>query len=84
MPLSHTTAILSTPGVLGVFSVLDVADCVLGTAEAQKKSGKKKRGSVLNSGPLLEALAWRFIVFGESDKSPRVIQGGRIRGPGRG
>ena len=84
MPLSHTTAILRTPGVLGVFSVLDVADCVLGTAEAKKKRGEKTRGKGDNSGVLLEALAQRFIVFGESDKSPRVFQGGRIGGPGRG
>ena len=47
--LSHTTAILRIPGVLGVFSVFDVADCVLGTkcdvTIAKKKRGEKTRGS---------------------------------------
>ena len=33
---------------------------------------------------LLEALAGRFICFGESDVNPRVIQTRRIEGPGRG
>ena len=33
---------------------------------------------------LLEALAGRFICFGESDGNPRLIRAGRIRGPGRG
>ena len=33
---------------------------------------------------LLEALAWRFIYFGESYIDPRHFQAGRIRGPGRG
>ena len=47
MALSHTTAILRIPGVLGVFSVLDVADCVLGTERdvtIAKKKGNKKEG----------------------------------------
>ena len=47
--IRYTTAILMIPGVLGVFSVLDVADCVLGTernvTEAKKKRGEKTRGS---------------------------------------
>ena len=82
--LSYTTAILRTQRVLGVFSVLDVADCVLGTAEAKKKRGKKTRGKGDNRVALLEALAQLFVVFGESDKSPRVVQTRRIGGPGRG
>ena len=32
---------------------------------------------------LLEALAGRFICFGESNVNPRVIQARRIEGPGR-
>ncbi len=43
---------------------------------------KKQDGPV--SPALLEALAGRFICFGESDVNPRVIQAGRIGGPGRG
>ena len=86
--VSYTTAILRIPRVLGVFSVLDVADCVLGTERdatiAKKKRGEKTKGKGDNSGALLEALAQRFVVFGESDKSPRVIQRGRIGGSGRG
>ena len=33
---------------------------------------------------LLEALAGRFICFGESDVRPFHLQAGRIEGPGRG
>ena len=33
---------------------------------------------------LVEAFAWQFIYFGESDVNPRVIQTRRIEGPGRG
>ena len=85
--LSYTRAILGIPGVLGVFSVLDVADCVLGTARdvtIAKKNGEQTRGVVPISVIFLEALAQRFVGLGESDKSPRPIQAGRIGGPGRG
>ena len=33
---------------------------------------------------LLDALAGHFIYFGEGDLNPRVVQAGRIEGPGRG
>ena len=44
---------------------------------------RKKQGRSVGVA-LLEALAGRFICFGESDVNPRVIQAGRIEGPGRG
>ena len=88
MPLSYTTAILRTPGVLGVFSVLDVADCVLGSergvTEAKKKIRDENNRDDSYSIALLEAPAQLFAVFGENDKSPRPIQTRRIGGPGRG
>ena len=43
MALSHTTAILRIPEVLGVFSVLDVGDCVLGTEEGGSNRCKKTK-----------------------------------------
>ena len=43
---------------------------------------RKKQGSD-DGTALLDALAGRFICFGESDVNPRVIQRGRIGGPGR-
>ena len=89
MPLSHTTAILRIPGVLGVFSVLDVADCVLGTERnvtTATKKGEKTREVVPISLALLEAPAQRFVCFGENDIRPRHLQGADRRpgGVGRG
>ena len=50
---SHTTAILRIPGVLRVFSVLDVADCVLvkerAVTIAKKKDGRKQEGWCLSA-----------------------------------
>ena len=50
---------------------------------SKKEKENKKVG--LNRAALLEALAQRFIWFGENDVRPRVIQAGRIgcRGEGR-
>ena len=53
------------------------------TPNGSKKKQKNKRVG-FNRVELLEALARRFIWFGEKDVRPRVIQGGRIGGPGRG
>ena len=70
MAPGNTTAILRIPGVLGVFSVLGVANCVLGeegdVTIAQKQKRKQQRGAVLNRFVLLEAPAKLFVVFGEN------------------
>ena len=47
------------------------------------KGVRKKQGTSVGA-VLLEALALRFIHFGESDIHPRPIQARRIEGPGRG
>ena len=42
--------------------------------------GRRKKQDGVNIAVLLEALAGRFICFGESDVPPRHFQRGRIRG----
>ena len=51
-------------------------------SESKKTEENKRLGSF--SPALLEALAQRFVGFGEHDVRPRVIQAGRIGGPGEG
>ena len=46
--------------------------------------GVTKKHDDLVGTVLVEALARRFICFGENDVNPRVIQTCRIEGPGRG
>ena len=53
------------------------------THNGSKKKKENKRGGG-NSRVLLEALARRFIWFGENDIPPRLIQTRRIGGTGRG
>ena len=53
------------------------------TPNGSKKTERTKPDGLFSTA-LLEALAGQFIGFGENDVRPRVIQRGRIRGPGRG
>ena len=57
--LSHTRAILGNPGVLGVFSVLDVADCFLGT-ERDVTIAKKEKGEKIIGTTHIRLYFWRL------------------------